>query len=98
MSLVKRMMERDEELGRLAISLLLETRALEECEIHAGTYYEGDGDVQEAYRLANARISRREIELPDGVSRRKFTDIIKSAHQDNSGADCCYSCENNMRD
>lgn len=94
MSMVKRMMEAREDLRQLALGILEETSLLEECESHHGTYFDGGGgDLEDAYKLANSKITRGEIELPSGMSRRDFTDVIKETYEDNSGVDSCQECE-----
>jgi len=92
MGVTKRMLEQREELEQLALTILCEAGALEECDYHSGTYFDGGDDVEEAYKLANARISANEIDLPDDVSRRDFTDIIKGVYEFNSGPDSCPRC------
>jgi hypothetical protein len=94
MSMVKRMMEAQEDLRQHALDILVETELLEQCDYHPGTYFDGGGgDLQDAYKLANSKVSRGEIELPGNMSRRDFTDVIKETYQDNSGVDSCQSCE-----
>lgn len=79
------------------LSMCLESGAIEECENHPGSYYEGgegqDG-LEAAYKLANSQISAGKL----GMDRRAATDAIKEAYDDNSGIDYCPSCDNNMRD
>src|SRR5689334_21583501 len=53
----------EEEDYEWARSLLCEVGALEECENHPGTYFDGSGDVEAAYKLANARITSGELKL-----------------------------------
>ena len=99
MSQVKHLMDAKEELRSLSLNVLQAVGLLVECEYHPGTYYDGgQGDLEEAYKLANSRVSKGEIELPGRMSRRDFTDAIKSTYNDNSGIDYCSSCEKNMRD
>lgn len=98
MGIVKHMMAEDEALQDAARDILVETGALIECEWHAGSYYDGETDLQDAYKLANSRITSRQIQLPDRISRRDFSDIIKSVYEDNSGINYCASCEKNLRD
>jgi hypothetical protein len=94
MSLTKRRLEEREELEQLALSILCDAGALEECDYHSDTYYDGGGDVEDAYKIANARISANEIDLPDDMSRRDFSDIIKSVYENHSGPDGCPACNN----
>lgn len=98
MGVAKRYMERQQDLYDLGRDLCIEVGALEECEYHPGTYYDGDGDVEDAYKLANARITKGEIQMASEEDRRTFTDAIKGAYEDNYGVDSCMSCDKNDRD
>ena len=99
MSQVKRLMEAQDGLRSLSLDVLKEVGLLAECESHAGTYYDGEqGDLEDAYKLANSKVTKGDIELPGGMSRRDFTDAIKGTYNDNSGINYCSSCEKNMRD
>jgi hypothetical protein len=72
------MMDRDV-LRCIAIDVAAATGAVKRCPFHGTPIDQYDDDsLQGAYRLANKKISDGEIELPDGFSRRDFTDIIKS--------------------
>ena len=79
-----------------ARDLLCEVGALEECENHPGTYFDGGTDVTDAYKLANARVSSGEITLKPGQSRRDLTNLIKAVYDDNSGLGGCQECERNF--
>jgi hypothetical protein len=95
----KKMMEQDDD-WRAAISLLLEVGALEECENHEGTYFDGDGEkLQDPYKLANSRVSSRTSTFSKSLSadHRTMTNLIKSAYEDNSGNDSCSECEGHGR-
>lgn len=83
-----------EEQYYLGVQLCLEAGALEECEFHEGTYFQGHAEVEDAYKLANAQISRGEFGEATPEKRREITDAIKTAYDDNSGASQCYQCEN----
>jgi len=84
-------MEEDEGIRMMAQEILVEAGCLEECEDHSGTFTDGGHDVEYAYRLANAKITARSLLLPDRISQRDFTDIVKSVYDDNNGSEC-YSC------
>lgn len=71
---------------------LVELGTLEECENHPCTYFEGDGDLEKAYRAANARITKGDIVLSRGESRRDFTDRLKEVFDDNAGLEGCQEC------
>lgn len=99
MSQAKRELEAREDLRTLSLDVLKEIGLISECDYHAGTFYDGgQGDLEDAYKLANAKITRGDIELPDGKTRRDFTDAIKDTYNDNAGVDYCTSCEKAMRD
>jgi hypothetical protein len=98
MGFAKRQLEEAEHLDNMALHVLLESGALRECEHHDGVYYDGGAEVEGAYRLANSQITSHKITLPDGVSRKDFTDAIKAVYEDNYGPDGCYICEKNMSD
>ena|SRR5438876_402141 len=87
-----------EELYEMALRVNCDAGSLKECEYHEAIYFDGGSDVQDAYKIANARITAGEIDLPDGVSRRDFTDVIKQAYEENSGLDGCSLCDKWMRD
>ncbi len=93
MGITKRRMERDHDLYDLGLQLCIEAGAIEECEMHPGSYYDGGGDVEEAYKLANSRISSGGIELDDGEDRKTITDAVKGAYEDNYHASKCMSCQ-----
>jgi hypothetical protein len=94
MGFAKHILDERDYTRTLALDLLKDVGALKECETHEGTFYDKDeGQLQEAYNLANAKISRGEIELPSGMERRDFTDVVKETYNDNSGIDYCVSCD-----
>lgn len=93
----KRYMEEMEARYQQGLAICVEVGAIETCEFH-GDHYEGHGDVEEAYRYANAEVTAGRITLPDGMTRRDLTDAIKNAFEDNSGIDYCPSCDHNMRE
>ncbi|MHC4044852.1 hypothetical protein [Bradyrhizobium sp. 23AC] len=89
-------MMKKEEQHEWARTLLCELGILEECENHPGTYFDGDGDVERAYKVVNARISSGEITLKSGQERRDVTDLLKEVYEDNSGLDSCQECDRNF--
>jgi hypothetical protein len=90
--IAKRRLEEQEELMNMALKILIETGQLAECEQHPGTYIDQGGDLSAAYKLANYRITGGEIDIPENMDRREFTDIIKSTYEFNN-ADRCWACE-----
>src|SRR5215467_4835939 len=82
MGMAKRMLEEQEDLRQMALGVLCAAGCLEECEFHESYYFGGGVDLQEAYKIANARITSGQIELPDGVGRSDFTDIVKMTYEE----------------
>jgi hypothetical protein len=78
-----------------AAHILCDARVLRRCEFH-GSLLDNMGNVEAAYRLANARISRGEIDLA-GRTRRDLTDVIKRVHQQKVCKDDCEECEYALR-
>lgn len=93
----KRMMEQREDDLSWARSFLIEIGTLESCEFHGDTF-DGDGDMERAYQILNARVTSGAIPLASGQTRRDLTDLLKDAYEDSSGPDSCPSCDHNMRD
>jgi hypothetical protein len=72
------------------VGVLVEVGALEECENHPGTYFDCDPErVVDAYKLANSRLTQNGATT---AKRRKVTDAIKEAYENNSGNDGCECC------
>lgn len=86
MSGIKRYMEDQQSDNDAGVAACLAADALEECESHPGSIYEGsegaDG-LESALAAANSDEERASIQ---------------SAYDDNSGIDYCPSCDINMRD
>lgn len=75
-----------------ALEILCETGTLETCERH-GTYFEGNGDLTAAYKLANYKLSEDGGASPE--ERRALTDAIKAAYEENGVATRCERCADN---
>jgi len=60
-----------------------------------GNQYDDDA-LTLAYKIANKRISDGDIDLPDDVSRKDFTDLIKEVVSES--ATNCPRCERMMRE
>lgn len=88
--------EDQEHLG-MAAGYLASWKVLRACPIH-GYLYDGDGDMEKAYKFANSGITKGEINLPDGVTRKEFADLLKRAYDEHSGAESCYGCDKNAED
>ena len=82
-----------QDLYQMGLELCVEAGVLEECEFHEGTYFQGNSELEEAYKLANVKISRGEFGEPRKENRKEVTDAIKLAYDDNSFALQCYQCE-----
>lgn len=93
----KSYMERLEQERARARSFLVKIGTLQVCEWH-GDVYDGDGDMQRAYRMFNAQVKAGKIAIEEGVTRRDMTDLLKRAYEDHSLPDACPSCERDMED
>jgi hypothetical protein len=87
------MLGEQEDFDDLALRLLCEVGAIEECEHHEGYYFDGQSELEEAYKLANARITAGQIVLSEDMSRRDFTYIIKEQYEFYVGAERCSYCD-----
>lgn len=70
-----------DELRATAAEVAAQTRALVRCPIHGDVLMNNCDNyaLQGAYKLANYKVSKGEIELPMGLTRRDLTDAIKEA-------------------
>jgi hypothetical protein len=92
MGITKRHLEEQEFMQSQALTVLMRVDAIEQCDFHDGCYFEGSGDVADAYPVANAMINRGEIELPDGMSRSEFSQLIKDTFEEYYVLDECSYC------
>jgi hypothetical protein len=78
-----------EELRETAEGIAAQTRAVVRCPIHGdvATNNFDDEALTGAYKLANHKVTKGEIELTMGLTRRNLTDAIKDAVE-NSEIDC----------
>lgn len=90
---MKRLLEQQQELRAWAVSFLVECGTLKACQVHEGAVYDGDGDLPRAYKILNAKVTRGEIGLAKGQSRRDLTDALEEAYDDNSHASTCWACD-----
>jgi hypothetical protein len=88
MGAVKRMMEELETKRAAAGKIALDAGVLKNCEFH-DYLFEGDSDIEAAYRLGNHRFSAGSLE-DVFENRRDMTDIIKEVVQDSP--DECPIC------
>ena len=92
MGVMKKLMMEQLDFQATAVEILCDARVIKECEFHEGIYFEGTGGVTEAYKLANFRISKGELHLPDDKGRRDLTDMIKQKYEELSIAGDCWVC------
>ncbi|MDR3527981.1 MAG: hypothetical protein P4L57_11955 [Rhizomicrobium sp.] len=64
---------------------------LDYCEDH-DAYFDTWADIEQAYRLGNALVTRGEIDLR-GFNRRDFTDAMKNELKSNMTLGGCVYCE-----
>lgn len=91
MSIVKRMMEEDEQKREAARELLIKVGVLTRCDIHEDIIFTAHaGDVTDAYKLGNANWNDLSDLFKD---RREMTDTIKAVSEDGDYAnDRCEQC------
>ena len=97
MGAAKQLMLETEALHGKARRLLKSLDFIAQCEIHGIYYDNGIFDLQDAYKIANARITAGQIDIGYS-SRRDFTDAIKSEYEEISACDSCYCCAKNAED
>ena len=95
---MKRMMEEQEARYHWARDFLVEVGTLQACELHEGDFFDGDGDLERAYKVFNARVTNGQITIEDGLTRRDMTDTLKEVYHDNNGPDSCNSCARHLDD
>lgn len=90
MGFAKRQLEELEAQSATACEIAIEAGVLKRCENHEDVILEGSADIEDAYKLGNAKLSSGKLgdlfKTP-----RELTDAIKSAVEENC-ADECYSC------
>lgn len=98
MGFQKELLIRMDELREVAIDIAKEAGAVEECVGHPDILLDqyDDDALTLAYKIANKRVSDGDIDLPDEVSRKGFTVIIKEVVAE-SGTNC-PRCERIMRE
>jgi len=90
MGVVKEAMLQAEDNRRWALEVLAEAEVLGVCEAH-GEYYQGTEEVEEAYKLANRKITAGEGPFAPN-ERREATDAIKAAYEEHNFIADCPSC------
>lgn len=92
----KRMMEEEDEKRQIALRIAIEAGVLEQCDVHDDCIYIGGEEIEDAFKLANYKISRNEL-AGAFQNRREMTDTIKEVVEDHI-ADECYACAENRDD
>jgi hypothetical protein len=82
----------EEERG-YALGLLLQTGALTNCRIHEDCIYEGNAELEPAYKIASASFKRGDLDI--FTDQRDVTDTIKDVFEEYAGIDYCPSCNKN---
>jgi hypothetical protein len=85
----------DAAIRQTALDILVEAGTLQMCEYHEGNYFEGSGDLEAAYRLANYQLTQNGGATPS--ERRELTDAIKAAYPENSINNRCEECHDPRR-
>lgn len=88
------MMEHEDDVAAAA-HFLAELGTLSTCHIH-GNLFDGDGDIEGAYKIAAYRHKRGQLSFGEGKSQLEVTDLIKEAYDDNAGMDVCGYCDHLM--
>ena len=97
MGSAKRLMEQDDADLSVALEILKRVGIVALCELHEEPYDNHGGDVEDAYRLANALITKGDPLVSGfGGERRRATDAIRQAYADLP--DECGLCAKNRDD
>jgi len=88
---VKRMMEHHDKLRGIATGIALEAGVLKQCQHHE-CLFEGDKDIDHAYKLANYKITNGTLAGVRTDERRALSDCIKEVVEDNCDNDECPEC------
>jgi hypothetical protein len=94
MGAAKEMMLQREGMTGIAEEVAIAAGLGERCEMHSDVFMSDFPDedlLVEAYKIANARITKGEIGLPSMMDRRDFTDLIKEVVE--QAPDFCPECE-----
>ncbi|MDO6707887.1 hypothetical protein [Photobacterium sp. 1_MG-2023] len=96
MGIAKRHMEHMEDQINVATEIAIEAGVLERCEYCEATVFQGEEDVEEAYKLGSHRFKNGDF---GGLfeSQLELTDAIKeSVESGDHAADMCYHCHEKM--
>lgn len=92
MGIAKRQLEELETKNFVALEIAIEAGVLQRCEHHDDAIFEGDADIEDAYKLGNAKFSRGELGN-HFESRREMTDAIKGAVETHCAGECYSSAK-----
>jgi hypothetical protein len=93
MGAMKELMLEREAMEPIAAEIAVVAGAVKLCPLHDHVLIDqyDDEALVDAYKIANAQITRGEIKLPDSISRTDFSAMINKLVEE-SGSDC-YECE-----
>lgn len=96
MGMAKRHMEEEESKLNVATDIAIQAGVLQRCEYCESTVFQGNEDIEDAYKLGNTLFTSGEVN-GQFESRREMTDFIQGAVQSGDhAADCCYHCHEKM--
>lgn len=81
----------------IAIEIAVEVDVLERCEDHEEFIFEGNEDIEEAYKVAATRIKAGEY-ADIFESQRELTDLIKEVVNEYSISSYCPRCKHLQND
>lgn len=93
----KRHMENMEHQYNIATAIAIEAGVLEACEYHDGIVFQGENEVEDAYKLGNIKFTSKDEMVSCFKTRIEMTDAIKSAVESGDHAnDQCETCYERM--
>jgi len=75
-----------------ALAILVEAGTFQECDYHAGNFFQGTCDLAAAFTLANAQLAKGSFGPPSLETRKALMDAIKKAYGENLFFDRCERC------
>jgi hypothetical protein len=93
----KKLIDKQEEQYQASLGIALQAGALEECENHTGSYFNGPNDIEDAYNLGDEKFSKGEI-ANVFESGEEMKETIKRAVEDFEGLDGCPLCAKAFKD
>lgn len=88
---VMQMADSGEERRAAALSILIESGAVESCDDHEDVLIDVDGDTAEAYKLATIKFNDGQLKMFDSLGQLR--DEVKAALLD--CASDCWACDSN---